>query len=76
MFSNIGTGEIIIVILVLILLFGGKKLPELARGLGESGKELKKAKKEIEKALTDISKEETFEDTPSQEGNKKGGEPR
>lgn len=76
MLSNIGAGEIIVVLLVLIFLFGGKKLPELARGLGESGKELKKAKREITKALSDINSEEDLEDTPSQEGNTEGGEPR
>lgn len=76
MFSNIGAGEIIVVLLVLIFLFGGKKLPELARGLGESGKELKKAKKEIEKALSDINTDSDLEDTPSKEGKTKGGEPR
>ena len=76
MFSNIGSGEILIVVLVLLFLFGGKKLPELARGLGESGKELKKAKKEIENALSDINKEEKDQKkiTPSSEGSEKGGE--
>lgn len=56
MFRNLGTTEIIIIAVVLLILFGGKKLPELARGLGQSGKELKKAKAELEKALTDDSK--------------------
>jgi len=56
MFKNLGTTEIIIIAIVLLVLFGGKKLPELARGLGQSGKELKKAKAELEKALTDDSK--------------------
>lgn len=76
MFSNIGSGEILIVVLVLLFLFGGKKLPELARGLGESGKELKKAKKEIENALTDINTDEKDQKTPlpSREGSEKGGE--
>ena len=40
---NLGTGELIIVSAVLFLLFGGKKLPELARGLGEAGREFNKA---------------------------------
>ena len=57
MFKNLGTTEIIIIAVVLLILFGGKKLPELARGLGQSGRELKKAKAELEKALTDNSKE-------------------
>lgn len=59
MFKNLGTTEIIIIAVVLLILFGGKKLPELARGLGQSGKELKKAKAELEKALTDDDKKST-----------------
>ena len=59
MFKNLGTTEIIIIAVVLLILFGGKKLPELARGLGQSGKELKKAKAELEKALTDEPKRST-----------------
>ncbi len=59
MFRNLGTTEIIIIAVVLLILFGGKKLPELARGLGQSGKELKKAKVELEKALTDDGKKNT-----------------
>ena len=57
MFSSLGTTEILIIAVILLILFGGKKLPELARGLGQSGRELKKAKTELEKALTDESKE-------------------
>jgi len=59
MFANLGTTEIIIISVILLILFGGKKLPELARGLGQSGKELKKAKAELEKALTETSKKDT-----------------
>jgi len=43
MFGRVGSTEIIVVLAVLLLLFGGKKLPELARGLGEALKEFKKA---------------------------------
>lgn len=43
MLQNIGTVEIIIIAIVLLILFGGKKLPELARGLGEASKEFRKA---------------------------------
>jgi sec-independent protein translocase protein TatA len=57
MLSNIGAGELIIIALVLLLLFGGSKLPELARGLGESAKELKKAKKEFQNAIKDVDKD-------------------
>ncbi len=45
---NIGLPELIIIAVILIILFGGKKVKELSRGLGESAKELKKVKKEFE----------------------------
>lgn len=45
---NIGTTELIIIFFVVLLLFGAKKLPELARGMGKSIKEFKKATSEIE----------------------------
>lgn len=45
--KNIGTVEILIIALVIILFFGGKKFSELARGLGESKLEAKKIKDEI-----------------------------
>lgn len=47
-FQGIGPSELLIIFLVLLLLFGGKKLPELARGLGKSLREFKKATHEIE----------------------------
>lgn len=43
MFKSVGTTELIIIAVVLLILFGGKKLPELGKGIGESIKEFKKA---------------------------------
>ena len=40
--GNIGTGEIILIALVVLLLFGGKKIPELMKGLGKGVHEYKK----------------------------------
>ena len=57
--KGIGPTEIIIVALVLFVLFGGKKLTEWAKGVGEAGKELKKAKKEFETAFDDKSEPAT-----------------
>lgn len=54
MFQNIGTTEIIIVAVVLLVLFGSKKLVELARGLGESTKEIKKVGKELRSVKKEI----------------------
>jgi sec-independent protein translocase protein TatA len=42
----IGPWQIVLIILVVLLLFGGKKIPELMRGLGQGMKEFKKATKE------------------------------
>jgi sec-independent protein translocase protein TatA len=58
MFKNVGWAEILIILVVLMILFGAKKLPEFARGLGESGKELKKASKELKDALVESEDED------------------
>jgi sec-independent protein translocase protein TatA len=44
----IGTGEIIVVLCVVLILFGGKKLPEFARSLGKGIREFKKACQGVE----------------------------
>ena len=49
MFKNIGLPEIIIVAVVLLLLFGGKRIPEFIRGLGDAVKEFRKASKDEDK---------------------------
>ena len=41
LFLNLGAGEIIIIALVVLLLFGGKKIPELMKGLGKGVKSFK-----------------------------------
>lgn len=46
MFRNIGSTELLLIAAVMLLFFGGKKLPEFARGIGDSIKEFKKAAKE------------------------------
>lgn len=43
---HIGMQELLIILVVVLILFGGKKLPELARGLGQGMKEFKKATRE------------------------------
>jgi sec-independent protein translocase protein TatA len=45
-FLNLGTPELLIILFIILLLFGGAKLPSLARGLGQSVKEFKKAAKD------------------------------
>jgi sec-independent protein translocase protein TatA len=48
---NLGTGEIIAIVLVVLLLFGGKKIPELMRGLGKGVKSFKQGMNEMEDEL-------------------------
>ncbi len=44
----LGPQEIILIVLALVLLFGGRKIPELMKGLGKGMKEFKKAKSEMD----------------------------
>ena len=44
---NLGGGEIILILAVVLILFGAKKLPELAKGLGTGIKEFKKATRDV-----------------------------
>ncbi len=45
---GLGPTELIVILIILLVLFGGSKLPSLAKGLGQSVKEFKKASKEME----------------------------
>lgn len=51
MFGNLGAGEIILIVLVILLLFGAKKIPELARGIGKGMSEFKKGLKDVESEI-------------------------
>jgi sec-independent protein translocase protein TatA len=46
--GNLGATEIILIVLVILLFFGAKKLPELAQGLGKGIREFRKATREIQ----------------------------
>ena len=54
-FLNLGTGEVIILLLVILLLFGAKRLPELARGLGKGIHEFKDAVNSSKKEIIDAT---------------------
>ena len=49
LFVNLGGGEIIVIALVVLLLFGGKKIPELMKGIGKGVRSFKEGMNEIEK---------------------------
>lgn len=68
-----GMSEWLIILLVVVLLFGGKKIPELMRGLGKGVREFKNAsnetdevKKEINEVASDLNKNASSKDQPKQ----------
>jgi sec-independent protein translocase protein TatA len=51
MFSSLGPMEIFIIVAAILVLFGAKKIPEFAKGIGKGMKEFKKAVKEVEEDI-------------------------
>ena len=56
--GEIGKPQILLILAIVLLLFGGKKIPELMKGLGSGVKEFKKAAKDDTVAPTTTTKEE------------------
>lgn len=56
--GNFGTGEIILIALVVLLLFGGKKIPELMKGLGKGVRSFKDGMKDLEDEIKDDTPKE------------------
>lgn len=56
MFKNLGTIEILAIAAIIFLLFGGKKIPELAKGLGLAAREFKKGLSDTSKPAKKITK--------------------
>ena len=63
----VGTGELIIILCVILVLFGGKKLPELARSLGKGIREFKKACQGIDEEFEIVVEEKPS--LPSEQSN-------
>ena len=57
LFGSLGFWEITIIALVVLLLFGGKKIPELMRGLGKGVKNFKEGMKDVESDVKEIKKD-------------------
>ncbi len=55
--GNLGTPEIILIFLVILIFFGGKKIPEIARGLGKGIREFRRAKEGLDEELEKDEKE-------------------
>jgi sec-independent protein translocase protein TatA len=58
-FMNLGGPDLLVILLIILVLFGAKKLPELARGLGQAIKEFQKAKDEFTDELHKAGQSDT-----------------
>jgi sec-independent protein translocase protein TatA len=58
---GLGTPEIILIVVVILVLFGAKKIPEFMQGIGKGVKEFKKATSDIEKDITEAGKTDNKE---------------
>jgi sec-independent protein translocase protein TatA len=56
LFFNLGGGEIFVILLFILLFFGSKKIPELARGLGKGIREFKDATGNIQREIQDSAR--------------------
>ncbi|KAF0138894.1 MAG: twin-arginine translocase TatA/TatE family subunit [Ignavibacteriales bacterium] len=56
MFGNLGAMEIILIVLVILILFGAKKIPELAQGVGKGMREFKKALNDVQEEVKNADK--------------------
>jgi sec-independent protein translocase protein TatA len=65
--GSLGGQEIFVIFLIVLLLFGAKKLPELARGVGKSMGEFKKAREDFEKEITRAETDVRVKDAPGKE---------
>ncbi len=57
MFGSLGATEILLIVLAILLLFGAKKIPELAKGIGKGMREFKKAVNDVQEDLQIDDKE-------------------
>ena len=57
LFQNIGIWEVLIIAFVVLLVWGGKKIPELMKGLGKGARSFKEGMNEVEKELKDVDKD-------------------
>ena len=57
--GNLGAGEIMIIALIVLLLFGGKKIPELMKGIGKGIRSFKEGVNNIENEIENCGKEDS-----------------
>lgn len=68
--GGLGVPEILLIALVVLLFFGGKKIPEMMRGLGKGVRSFKEGMNDIDKAVNDDPAKTTAEENAKEEGEK------
>lgn len=68
---TLGGQEMLIIFLIVLLLFGAKKLPQLARGIGKSMGEFKKAREDFEREITTAESEVDVKEASGKESTDK-----
>ena len=68
--GGLGVPEILLIALVVLLFFGGKKIPEMMRGLGKGVRSFKEGMTDIEKVVNDDPAKTTAEENAKEEGEK------
>ena len=66
--GGLGLSEVLVIALVVLLFFGGKKIPELMKGLGKGVRSFKAGMKEVQSGLDDDSKEKTEKEEEKKKG--------
>ncbi|MDX2108661.1 MAG: twin-arginine translocase TatA/TatE family subunit [Verrucomicrobiota bacterium] len=67
--QGLGTSELFIILIIVLVLFGAKRLPELAKGLGKSVKEFKKATQDVEEDIRTAMDEKPVVKNPTSDQN-------
>ena len=65
--GSLGTPELVVILIIVLVLFGGRKIPEIMRGLGQGMKEFRSASKQATDEITKLAEEEpTVPETTSE----------
>lgn len=83
MFGNLGFGEIMVILVVVLLLFGARRLPEIGASFGKGIREFKKSLSEVNESVTSMPSEPTSSQgrqldapAPSGQATTSSGEPK
>jgi len=66
---GLGAQELLLILVIILVLFGAKRIPEMARGLGKSITEFKKGVKEVDSEIRDATNVDTPDDPARSKGN-------